>query len=69
MLTHKISSEERIISDKALNREDFPRLVALNFNAKHADMADASGIQKLVPLKSAIKEVGERLENDSGRCL
>ena len=32
-------------------------------------MADASGIQMVLLLKEAIKEVGERLENDSGRCL
>jgi hypothetical protein len=65
MQPHKIASSERKITAKATNHDDFPRLVALNFNdkIKQNTRSLSNGIQKLVLLKEAIKEVGSRLDS------
>ena len=65
MLPQKVAHNERKVSDSAVKHEDFPRLVALNFNARLKDSPEASNIQKLMIIKNSIKEVSERLDKDA----
>ena len=63
-LPHAVSSDERPVCVQSIQHDDFPRLVALNFNAKVNANPEASDVQKLLLLKAAVKEVGQTLARD-----
>ena len=62
----KIDSKSRHISAAAVEHEDFPRLVTLAYQDKLKDDLQASSVRKLTMLKSAMREVGLRLQQATG---
>ena len=54
---HRLSEDERQIQPHIIKHKDFPRRVALHYQEKIKDHSAGSGIQKLVLLKEAMREV------------
>ena len=61
----KLIVDDKPLSQASVTHEDFPRRVALNYNSKVAEAPHSTDIEKLVMLKTSMREVSTHIDKSS----